>query len=217
MHKKLVSVIVPAYNQENYIGRCLRSLLNQSLSQIDYEIIIIDDGSNDRTKYALDLFKGDLIRVIHNEENMGLPYALNTGINNALGKYVVRVDSDDYVNKHYLLFLSTFLETNEYMDAVACDYLIVDAKERVISIGDCGKNPIGCGIMFKRADLLRIGLYDSSMKWHEDKDMHLRFTRDYNIHRIELPLYRYRKHESNMTNDKIMMDSYLEKLNQKHK
>lgn len=217
MHNKLVSVIIPAYNQENYIGRCLRSLLNQSLSQDDYEIIIVDDGSTDRTKYALDLFKGDLIKVIYQEKNMGLPYSLNTAINNAAGKYIVRVDSDDYVNKHYLLFLSTFLETNDYMDAVACDYILVDAEENVLSILDCEKEPIGCGIMFKRRQLMDLGLYDSSMKWHEDKDMYTRFTLKHKIHRIELPLYRYRKHETNMTKDIKMMNSYMEKLIQKHK
>jgi glycosyltransferase involved in cell wall biosynthesis len=217
MHNKLVSVIVPAYNQENYIGRCLRSLLNQSLSQIDYEIIIVDDGSTDRTKYALDLFKGGIIRVIHHEQNMGLPYSLNTAIKNSLGKYIVRVDSDDYVNKHYLLFLSMFLETNNYMDAVACDYILVDAQENVLSIVDCEKDPIGCGIMFKRTQLIDLGLYDSSMKWHEDKDLYARFTLKHKIHRIELPLYRYRKHEKNMTNDMNMMNTYLEKLKQKHK
>jgi glycosyltransferase involved in cell wall biosynthesis len=217
MHNKLVSVIVPAYNQENYIGRCLRSLLNQSLNQIDYEIIIVDDGSTDRTKYALDLFKGDIIKVIHQEKNMGLPYSLNTAINNAVGKYIVRVDSDDYVNKHYLLFLSTFLETNSYMDAVACDYILVDAQENVLSIVNCENDPIGCGIMFKRTQLIELGLYDPSMKWHEEKDMYTRFTLKHRIHRIELPLYRYRKHEKNMTNDIKMMDSYFEKLKQKHK
>jgi glycosyltransferase involved in cell wall biosynthesis len=217
MHNKLVSVIVPAYNQENYIGRCLRSLLNQSLSQADYEIIIVDDGSTDRTKYALDLFRGDLIKVIHQEKNMGLPYSLNTAIKNAEGKYIVRVDSDDYVNKHYLLFLSTFLETNDYMDAVACDYILVDARENVLSIVDCEKEPIGCGIMFKRSHLIDLGLYDTSMKWHEDKDMYTRFTVKHKIHRIELPLYRYRQHETNMTKDIKMMNSFMEKLKQKHK
>jgi len=217
MHNKLVSVIIPAYNQENYIGRCLRSLLNQSLSQDDYEIIIVDDGSTDRTKYALDLFKGDLIKVIYHEKNMGLPYSLNTAIKNAAGKYIVRVDSDDYVNKHYLLFLSTFLETNDYMDAVACDYILVDAEENVLSILDCEKEPIGCGIMFKHRQLMDLGLYDSTMKWHEDKDMYSRFTLKHKIHRVELPLYRYRKHETNMTKDIKMMNSYMEKLIQKHK
>ena len=71
--------------------------------------------------------------------------------------------------------------------------------------------------MFKRRQLMDLGLYDSAMKWHEDKDMYSRFTLKHKIHRVELPLYRYRKHETNMTKDIKMMNSYMEKLIQKHK
>jgi len=213
MKEKLVSVIVPAYNQEKYIGRCLRSLLNQSLSQLNYEIIIVNDGSTDRTSFALNLFEGgDLIKVINNVSNMGLPFSLNEGIKASKGKYIVRVDSDDYVNIHYLLFLSTFLETNNYMDAVKCDYILIDSEEKVISNENCEVNPIGCGIMFRKEQLIKIGMYNENMKWHEDKDLMTRFLNKYKLHRIELPLYRYRKHETNMTNNEEMMSHYLNKL-----
>ena len=63
-----ISVIVPVYNQEKYIGRCLRSLLDQSLTRTSYEIIVINDGSTDKTIYALELFKEE-IRVLHNKKN----------------------------------------------------------------------------------------------------------------------------------------------------
>ena len=52
-----ISVIIPVFNQEKWIGRCLRSLLNQQISRADYEIIVVDDGSKDRTKYALELYR----------------------------------------------------------------------------------------------------------------------------------------------------------------
>ncbi|OYU66500.1 MAG: glycosyl transferase, partial [Burkholderiales bacterium PBB5] len=57
----LVSVIVPVYNEERYIGRCLRSLLQQTMSQEHYEIIVIDDASTDRTPYALELFHDQIV------------------------------------------------------------------------------------------------------------------------------------------------------------
>ena len=66
VNKYSISVLVPIFNQEKYIGRCLRSLLHQSLDQNEYEIIVINDGSNDKTAYALELFnspKEDLIKV----------------------------------------------------------------------------------------------------------------------------------------------------------
>ena len=74
--KKKISIIIPVHNQEKYIGRCIRSLLNQSLDQSLFEIIIINDGSTDRTKFALDLFKGDLIKLI-NLDKIRTTYALN--------------------------------------------------------------------------------------------------------------------------------------------
>ena len=65
--KKLISVIVPTFNHDSYIARCLRSLLTQSLSKDYYEIIIINDRSNDQTSYILNLFKEDIV-VIDNKK-----------------------------------------------------------------------------------------------------------------------------------------------------
>ena len=105
--KPLVSVIVAAYNAEKFIGRCLRSLLHQTMPLDDYEIIVVNDGSSDRTSYALELFH-EAICTITNEQNIGLPASINKGILNANGRYIVRVDSDDYVNINFLNFLYFF-------------------------------------------------------------------------------------------------------------
>ena len=69
---KKISVIVAVYNQEKYIGRCLRSLIRQTIPKQNYEIIVIDDGSIDKTSYALEQFYGD-IKVISHDNNRGLP------------------------------------------------------------------------------------------------------------------------------------------------
>lgn len=210
-----VSVVVAAYNQERFIGRCLRSLLHQSLTHDEYEIIVINDGSTDRTGYALELFH-DAIRTHTNESNCGLPAALNRGIAAARGEYIVRVDSDDYVNSNFLNFLHFFLEQNEYADAVACDYLLVDDGEQVIERVNCMERPIACGLMFRKRQLLAVGGYDESFRCHEDKDLRIRFERDYSIHRLELPLYRYRRHENNITNDAETMERHRQNLLRKH-
>ena len=210
-----ISVIIAAYNEEKFIGRTIRSLLNQNISQQSYEIIVINDNSSDKTQYALQLFEGD-VRVINNTKKPGLAYSLNLGIKEARGKYVVRVDADDYVHAEYLKVLSEFLEQNKYMDAVACDYLLVDDEEKVLSRCNCISEPIGCGIMFRIENLIEIGLYDDEFLMHEDKELMLRFEKKYKVHRIELPLYRYRKHEGNMTNNISSMKKYERKLNEKH-
>lgn len=217
MAKQLaVSIIVPVYNQEKYIGRCLRSLLAQDFDKDRFEVIVINDGSNDKTAYALELFKNDIV-IINNKKNKGLPYSLNKGIKKSKSQYIVRVDSDDYININFLKFLTFYLDQNINFDAVACDYLIVNNKEKIISRKNCLKTPIACGIMFRIEQLISIGLYDEKFLLHEEKDLRIRFKKKYNITRIELPLYRYRMHESNNTKNTSKMKIHLNKLKKKHK
>jgi glycosyltransferase involved in cell wall biosynthesis len=210
----IVSVIIPAFNEERFIGRAIRSVLNQTITE-PYEIIAVNDGSSDRTSFALDLFKED-ITIIRNDERRGLPASLNRAIRAARGKYVVRVDADDYVTRDYSALLHRFLESNTYMDAIACDYLLVDDSENVIERRDCMRYPIGCGVMFRSEHLIDIGLYDDAMLMHEDKDLRVRFLEKYRIHRLELPLYRYRRHDENMTNDRNAWEHFEKQLKAKH-
>ena len=210
-----VSVLLAAYNQERYIGRCLRSLLNQTMPLSDYEIIVINDGSTDRTSYALELFH-DAIRVVVNEENQGLPASLNRGISVSQAPCIVRVDSDDYVNENFLHFLHYFLQQNPEMDAIACDYWFFNDEEIWIRRANCLEEPIACGIMFRKHQLEEIGLYDESFRLHEERELRIRFEKKYRIHRLELPLYRYRRHEGNMTNDHEAMDWHHQQLIKKH-
>ena len=215
-YKPKISVIVPTFNQEKYLGRCLRSLLDQTLESKDYEIIVIDDGSKDKTNFVTELFK-DEIKVIRNRANKGLPFSINQGILAAKGRFVVRVDSDDYVNKEFLNIPYNFLSANPEIDAVSCDYFLVDEKEVILRRENSEKNPVGCGIMFRVEHLLELGLYDNTFLVHEDKDLRYRFLKKYKIFRIPLPLYRYRKHNSNITNNRAQMKSHLKRLKQKHK
>jgi glycosyltransferase involved in cell wall biosynthesis len=215
MKMPLVSVLIPVHNEEKYIGRCIRSILNQTMNRDDYEIIAINDGSDDRTNYALSLFTED-VNIINNGTKLGLPGSLNVGVRAARGQYIVRLDGDDYVTSEYLNIMSYFLRTNQYMDAVACDYLEVDDAGNLLARKNCMEDPVGCGIMFRVDQLLEVGLYDDKFLVHEDRDLRIRFTKKYKIHRIELPLYRYRRHLDNMTNDTTRLQEYEKALVQKH-
>jgi len=210
-----VTVIVAAHNEERFIGRCIRSLLAQNFPRDLFEILVVNDGSNDKTEYALELFKED-ITIIHNSKNIGLPGSLNKAIQKTKTPYFIRVDADDFVSKNFLLFLYEFISQNRYMDAVACDYNLVNNKEDVLSRENCINNPIACGIMFNKDQIIKIGLYDENFLLHEERDLRIRFLKRYNIHRLELPLYRYRKHENNMTNNKNDMDYHMLNLEKKH-
>jgi glycosyltransferase involved in cell wall biosynthesis len=212
----LVSVIVAAHNEERYVGRCIRSLLAQRFPREKFDIIVVDDGSTDRTQAILTTF-GDNIIVLRNDSNLGLPASLNRAITSTHSRLVVRVDADDYVNQNFLEVLYMFLTENPHFDAVACDYLLVDDREEVIGRGDAVKDPIACGIMFRAEQLIDIGLYDESFLRHEDQDLRLRFLDRYTIHHVPLPLYRYRRHGDNITNDAAMMAHHEQRLHEKHR
>ena len=214
-HLPTVSLVVAVRNQEKYIGRCIRSILNQTYPRGDYEVIVVNDASTDNTKFALELFESE-IRLINNETRKGLPGSLNVGIRSARGRFVVRIDGDDYVHTEYLNILSMHLALNPWMDAVACDYNLVSNNDEVIERMNCEEKPIGCGIMFRIDQLVDLGLYDEQFLLHEDKDLRIRFLEKHRIHRVALPLYRYRRHDENMTNDHASMNGYLDQLSAKH-
>lgn len=215
MTQPVISVIVATYNQERYLSRCLRSLIAQTTARDKFEIVVINDGSTDRSASVLNEFADEVV-LINNETNIGLPASLNKAIRRARAPYVVRVDADDYVNSQFLYLLHEYLRENKYMDAIACDYLLVDEQEEVLGRKNCLTDPIACGIMFRTEQLIDIGLYDETFLLHEETDLRLRFTKKYEIHRLELPLYRYRRHENNSTNDAEAMEHHRQRLIKKH-
>ena len=94
--------------------------------------------------------------------------------------------------------------------------LLVDDDETVLRRADCTADPIACGIMFRREQLLAVGGYDESFLRHEEREFRLRFERRFHIGRLELPLYRYRRHDHNLTNDADAMLLHRERLAAKH-
>lgn len=208
-----ISVIVPVYNAEKYIGRCLRSLKNQSISNKLFEIIIVDDFSNDKSLNEIKKQKNSQIKVIRNKRNLGLPKSLNIGIRSAKGSFVVRVDADDWVQEDFLNIFSTFLYINKNLDAVACDYTICDDKENSVKTVNCEDKPIGCGIMFRMQHLLDIGLYNEKFNYAEEEELRKKFLKKFLITRIPLSLYRYRRHSSNRSSNTKLVKKYSKKAN----
>lgn len=214
MKEPVVSVLVPIFNHERFLGRCLRSLLNQTLERASFEIIAVDDGSTDNSASVARQF-GDKLKIASHASNLGLPSALNTALSVAAGELVVRVDSDDYVNANFLKSLTEHLMKAQTVDAVACDYVVVDDNESVIEVVDCEARPIGCGILFRKRDVLEVGGYDPEFIRAEDAEFRLRFEERYQIARLDVPLYRYRRHETNITNDLALMTAYLDRVHEK--
>ena len=209
-----ISVIIPVRNAQKYIGRCIRSLKNQSISKKNFEIVIVDDYSRDNTYNEIRKQKFSNIKIIRNKKNIGLPGSLNIGIRAAKGSFIVRVDADDWVQEDFLNIMSTFLYINKNIDAVACDYTITDFRENSIKEINCSKNPIGCGIMFRMQHLLDIDFYDEEFLYAEEEHLRKKFLKKYLITRIPISLYRYRKHEANRSKNKKLVKKYSNIANQ---
>lgn len=132
--ESLISVVVPVYNVEKYVERCIDSITAQTYKNI--EIIIVDDGSTDNSGHIVDeiSLKDQRIKVIH-QENGGLSAARNTGIDKATGEYLVFVDSDDYISCKMIEVLFNNLLSFD-ADISICDYYTLCEENEIGESGD---------------------------------------------------------------------------------
>ena len=114
-----VSIIVPCYNVEKYIDRCLLSLINQTLKEI--EIILINDGSTDRTDEIIQKYLNDNRIKYFKRTNHGIGNTRNFGLKEATGEYIGFVDSDDYIELNMIELLYK-KATEKNLDIVVCDF-----------------------------------------------------------------------------------------------
>lgn len=122
----LISVIVPIYNVEQFLSKCIQSIINQSYSRL--EIILVDDGSTDDSPQICDEFKekDKRIKVIH-KKNGGLSDARNVGIEVASGEYIGFVDSDDYIDElMYEKLLNACIRNNSYISICGRNIVNID-------------------------------------------------------------------------------------------
>ena len=117
-----ISIIVPVYNAEKYLERCLNSLLHQSFS--DFELLLIDDGSTDMSSQICDQYAkvDERVKIFH-QANAGAGAARNSGLDHACGKYIMFVDSDDYVSADFFKIMYEWIEKLK-CDIVQCDFVI---------------------------------------------------------------------------------------------
>lgn len=190
-----VSVIVTNYNYGKYIERCLRSLISQTIA---VEIIVVDDASTDDTEERLHVFY-PYIKYIKNDKNLGVAASSNIGIKEASGRFVIRVDADDFVSKDMCNFMMIYLQNNRDAFCVSCDYELVDNLENKIERKYAKNDPISCGIMYRKQQLIELGGYNDDFRHREEEELRKRLGADYKIHHLQIPFYRYRKHNTNKT------------------
>lgn len=197
-----VTVIVSAYNVEPYIEKCLRSILAQTLEEI--QIVVIDDGSTDSTAGKISEINDARVEL-YKKENGGLSAARNFGLQFAKGKYILFVDGDDFIEPEMCAVLYETAKKND-ADVVECEYF-KDYGKRVVAKRH--ENP-PCALIkfctsFMWNKLIRTELLlDSGIKfkegiWYEDFNFNLKFAsvvKNY-VH-IDRPLYHYVQRESSI-------------------
>lgn len=217
MNKELISVVVPIYNSEVTVERCIRSLICQSHRNL--EIILVDDGSTDSSTHICESFvRADgRVRLIRTE-NRGASVARNIGILAANGRYIAFCDSDDYTDEQWLSELSELAQRSG-ADIVVCGYELLGQKKKAYpfsqNIAGCvaGETAMlavlthrGCGgylwnKLFRR-DLLRNNLLDESLHFCEDMYAVISCLNDgASMFFINKPLYHYCFRSGSLSND----------------
>lgn len=208
-----VSIIITNYNYGKYLKFCLESCFNQSFSNKKYEVILIDDCSDDNSvQIAKKYIKKKNFTLIKNKRNIGVAASSNIGILHSKGNFFVRVDSDDHIEKDFVKLLYNYLIKKPKILGVVCDYYHFDNRGNKIDLIKYKKKPISCGIMYNKKKLLNLGLYNNKFKHREEEELRKRLGKYYILDNLKIPLYNYRMHSKNKTKKKSLMESYRVKL-----
>lgn len=210
-----VSIIVPAYNAEHYIARCIDSLLNQTLKEI--EIIVINDGSTDRTDEIINTYLHDSRIKYFKRTNHGIGNTRNFGLKQAVGEYIGFVDADDYVeyNMYDILYKRA---KSENLDLVLCDFYRNFEETNTFLVEKINGFQNNNTNLKKSPNLLNLinlspwnKIYKKNMinvmeenfpekLKYEDTPFVIRMlTKADNIGKVELPLYHYMIHKNSET------------------
>lgn len=207
-----VSVVIPCYNDENYIQEAVQSVLDQTLQ--DFEIIIVDDGSNDATKKVLAKIKNEKLRLI-TQKNQGLSAARNNGIKAAKALYILVLDGDDTVDAFFLEKAVVVLDENQALGAVSSYCNLFIKNHQVVhkhlpkggGIADFlfDNNSVSFALIRKKC-WEQIGGYDEQMKnGFEDWEFWIALTkRGWGIFVIPEYLFNYRQKKKSMSKDSKM-------------
>ena len=210
----IASIIITNYNYGKYLSRCIRSCLNQNINQ-KFEIIVIDDNSLDNSKNILKKFSSvKNFRYFVNKKNYGAAKSANIGFKLAKGKYVTRVDADDFISNNFLRDLVEYLRINKNFLGAACDYTYIDKNGKKIQNISSEKKPIACGILYNKKKLKKYGWYNYKFRHREEEELRARIGKDYKIKYLNISRYRYRLHKKNKTNSKLYLLKYRNIINE---
>jgi len=206
-----VSVVMPVYNGERYLKEAIQSILNQTFG--NFEFIIINDASTDKSEEIIKSFTDPRIIYIKNDRNLGQAESLNQGIRSARGLYVVRIDQDDVSLSERVSTQLSYMEANRDVAILGTWYQEIDENNNVIRRPLFPTSPnvktrlffarltgwpsiAHPSVMIRRDVFNKIGYYDPKYHICQDYDLWLRVVREYKIENIAKVLLNYRVHDS---------------------
>lgn len=202
----LVSIIMPAYNSEQYISRSIQSVIDQTYT--DWELIVIDDCSRDETCEAVSSFGDSRIKLLRNETNSGAAISRNYGLREARGRWIAFLDSDDLWLPTKLEEQLGFMESNHYSFSFT-DYAIVQNDGKVEPFAFVGPTVVNERLMKRYCyfftstvvyDVDAVGLIQiADIKKNNDYAMWLKAVRKTNCHRLGRCLSVYCKREGSIS------------------
>lgn len=209
VNQPLVTVFMAAFNGEAYIEKAIQSVLNQSFT--DFELLIINDGSTDRTLDIVRKFTDPRIRLVHNDGNKGLTFTRNRGIEEAKGQYMAILDCDDLAMPDRLKAQTSFLNSNPEIAICGGQAITIDESGKQIGnlnvmAGNKNMSPelvfhnifINSTLMIKRSAMLEAGGYrDYSPA--EDYDLSYSISLHHPVANLNEVLVAYRLHGNNIS------------------
>jgi glycosyltransferase involved in cell wall biosynthesis len=208
-----LSVILSVYNGQNYISEAIDSILTQTFT--DFELILINDGSNDATPTIINSYSDSRIVYIQNEKNIGIPKSLNKGLKIARGRYIAIMDADDISLPDRFLKQFTFLENNPEVAVCGTWINIIDKNGNLVDnwIYPISSNVISFCLMFyccianpttmyRKKITQKIGDYNPEFIAAMDYDLWIRANEHYTISNLPEFLLNYRIHGENISQNR---------------
>jgi len=209
----LITVLMPTFNSENYIGETLWSVFEQTCP--DFELLIMNEaGSSYETTEVISFFEDDRIKVVQNKTKLGLAESLNEGIRIARGKYIARIDADDLATEDRFELQADFLENNkeyglcgsrQHHFGVDTDFVheVAEEHDDIKAALIYGCEICHSTIMIRREYFLKNNLFYDNTKKAEDYELWTRAVHKFKFHNIKKVLGEYRVGAENITKNKF--------------
>lgn len=214
-----ISVLMPVYNAQKYLGEAIDSIINQSYK--NWELILINDGSDDGSEAIIKSYEDTRIKYLKNDFNIGLINTLNKGLEFCSGKYIARMDADDIALKDRLAHQYKFLESNPAYGMCGGDALVIDnnGKEtgriknvysnNLLKINLLFSVPFVHPCMMVRREVFERFKYDMEFKHVEDYDLWCRIASEWKVANLPHNLLKYRWHNTNVS---VLNETYQAEL-----